>query len=400
MGFSNDIIGGAAALVRAAIKSPNYLPGTAGWSINKDGSAEFRNIVLPAGSGGAVITIAAVAPSSPHTGDLWLNTSSGLEVNQWNGSAWVPYQYGTSAIAAGAVTTTLIAANAVVTGSIAAGAVTATQLAAGIVKAGIVDGTLISGAQFAAYGSTGEILVYSSNPPATGNLIMSVSAAAGTDAHSNAYNAGTWIYDSGGNSIGLVPGGVSTASQVALSTGAGTPTPPAGSAAVYGAGSGAVQAVDATDGQAYSVSSRRSIAPAVDQNVTSTSFNTWASSTIAAPGGAARVYRLHGMAFVAPNQSAGKIGFQWIAPVGVSGHVDFSYVTGTSVANSGALNQGASTGSVAPTMVSGTEQTVYIDGAFSVPAGTSGTLALQAACGTAGDTAIIRAFSFIDVMPV
>jgi hypothetical protein len=46
MGFANDIIGGAAALIRAAIKSPNYVLGSAGWSINKDGTAEFNNATV------------------------------------------------------------------------------------------------------------------------------------------------------------------------------------------------------------------------------------------------------------------------------------------------------------------------------------------------------------------
>lgn len=46
MGFANDIIGGAAALIRAAIKSPNFVHGSTGWSINKDGSAEFNNLTI------------------------------------------------------------------------------------------------------------------------------------------------------------------------------------------------------------------------------------------------------------------------------------------------------------------------------------------------------------------
>jgi hypothetical protein len=46
MSFRNDIIGGAAALIRAAIKSPNYAQGAAGWSINKDGTAEFNNLTI------------------------------------------------------------------------------------------------------------------------------------------------------------------------------------------------------------------------------------------------------------------------------------------------------------------------------------------------------------------
>ena len=46
MGFANSVIGGAAALIRAAIKSPNYVLGAAGWTINKDGSAEFNNLAI------------------------------------------------------------------------------------------------------------------------------------------------------------------------------------------------------------------------------------------------------------------------------------------------------------------------------------------------------------------
>lgn len=43
MGFKNSVIGGAAALIRSAIKSPNYVPDTAGWQIAKDGTSEFSN---------------------------------------------------------------------------------------------------------------------------------------------------------------------------------------------------------------------------------------------------------------------------------------------------------------------------------------------------------------------
>jgi hypothetical protein len=42
-GFGNAILGGASKLIRAAIQSPNYLAGVAGWTINKDGSVEFNN---------------------------------------------------------------------------------------------------------------------------------------------------------------------------------------------------------------------------------------------------------------------------------------------------------------------------------------------------------------------
>ena len=42
-GFANSIIGGMSNLIRKAIQSPNYQPGTEGWTVNQDGSAEFNN---------------------------------------------------------------------------------------------------------------------------------------------------------------------------------------------------------------------------------------------------------------------------------------------------------------------------------------------------------------------
>lgn len=46
MSFSNPITGGQGTLVRPAIKSPDYIPDVSGWSINRDGSAEFNNLVV------------------------------------------------------------------------------------------------------------------------------------------------------------------------------------------------------------------------------------------------------------------------------------------------------------------------------------------------------------------
>ena len=43
MAFANDVVGGV-TLLRPAIRSPNYVPGKSGWTINRDGSAEFANI--------------------------------------------------------------------------------------------------------------------------------------------------------------------------------------------------------------------------------------------------------------------------------------------------------------------------------------------------------------------
>jgi hypothetical protein len=46
MPFQNSIVGGAGALVRALIKSPNFVTGVSGWIIRRDGSAEFSNATI------------------------------------------------------------------------------------------------------------------------------------------------------------------------------------------------------------------------------------------------------------------------------------------------------------------------------------------------------------------
>lgn len=51
MAFTNAITGGQGALLRTAIKSPNFLTGVRGWSINKDGTAEFVQLIIISGDG-------------------------------------------------------------------------------------------------------------------------------------------------------------------------------------------------------------------------------------------------------------------------------------------------------------------------------------------------------------
>lgn len=46
MAFSNPLTGGQGALVRPAIKSPNFVSGSTGWTIKRDGSVEFNNGVF------------------------------------------------------------------------------------------------------------------------------------------------------------------------------------------------------------------------------------------------------------------------------------------------------------------------------------------------------------------
>jgi len=129
--------------------------------------------------GGNRITISASAPANPDADDIWIASATGL-ISQWNGSAWAPFKFDGSA-------------------TIVANTIGAAQLAAGIVYAGIVDATTITGATFIATGSSGEVLVYSGTP-ASGNLVFSISPAAGTDANGNAYLSGAVSYDNPGGS--------------------------------------------------------------------------------------------------------------------------------------------------------------------------------------------------------
>lgn len=57
----NPVVGGT-VLQRAAIRSPNFVTGSTGWSVNQDGSAEFNNIVI---RGGQIISGTALFYSGP-----------------------------------------------------------------------------------------------------------------------------------------------------------------------------------------------------------------------------------------------------------------------------------------------------------------------------------------------
>lgn len=45
-GFNNPIVGGGGALAYPSIHSPNFVHLLSGWTINKDGSAEFENLTI------------------------------------------------------------------------------------------------------------------------------------------------------------------------------------------------------------------------------------------------------------------------------------------------------------------------------------------------------------------
>lgn len=193
-----DPMVGGTVLRIPAIQSPNFVSGVSGWAIFQNGDAQFNSITIPPGSGGATVYIQATAPATANTGDLWYDTSNGMKLSQWNGSAWVAYQIGTGAIASGSITAPLIAANTI----------TAAQLAAGIVYAGIVDSTTINAATFTGSVFEGTDFIintsgafYYSGTPATGNLVISIARVAGTDGFSNPYKAGVCVYNTTNGSV-------------------------------------------------------------------------------------------------------------------------------------------------------------------------------------------------------
>lgn len=133
--------------------------------------------------GGITTTIQNTPPLNPQIGDLWYDGSNGFLLNTWNGAQWVPYQFGTNAIAVGSITAQLIAA--------------------GTIIAGAVDGTTITGAKFVATGTSGEILAYN-GVPASGNLVLAVSPVAGSDSFGNSYFAGVTTYNGFGAVVNLL----------------------------------------------------------------------------------------------------------------------------------------------------------------------------------------------------
>lgn len=111
-GFSHDIAGGNGDLVVTSVQSPNYDPdNNTGWRIAKDGTATFYAVDLPGFKSGTKVTLSSTPPAAPNAGDLWYDTANGLQVSQYNGTAWVPYQIGTGAIADSAITNDLLSSS-------------------------------------------------------------------------------------------------------------------------------------------------------------------------------------------------------------------------------------------------------------------------------------------------
>lgn len=76
--YRNSIVAGT-ALVRDAINSPGYIPGVSGWTINKDGTAEFNDLSL---RGSLVVTGSASSSNYVAGTSGWtLNSNGSAEFN-------------------------------------------------------------------------------------------------------------------------------------------------------------------------------------------------------------------------------------------------------------------------------------------------------------------------------
>lgn len=74
VGFNNPPVNNQGQLVRTQIQSPNYVPNTSGWTINKDGSAQFNNLTVTGGTteqGTSLYYIGA-----PAAGNLFLSIAN------------------------------------------------------------------------------------------------------------------------------------------------------------------------------------------------------------------------------------------------------------------------------------------------------------------------------------
>lgn len=105
-GFSHDIAGGDGVLKIIVFQSPNYVAGTSGWAVFKDGSAEFNDVTI---RGGEVIDGTALYYSgTPAAGSLVASVSASAGTDRF-GNAYlagvVSYQLGTSPCIAVEMTT-------------------------------------------------------------------------------------------------------------------------------------------------------------------------------------------------------------------------------------------------------------------------------------------------------
>jgi hypothetical protein len=253
------------------------------------------------------------------------------------------------------------------------------------VLAGAVNGTTISGAQFIAFGTSGEILVYAGTP-AAGNLLLSVSATSGTDAQGNPYiGPGVYVYNSSGGSVGLTPG-ANTALQLTPGV---TPAIVAGTAQVFANAAGHVIVQDGGDAQAYQTQRRTLVAGSNSGTLT-------ALSTVFAQSLGPQQYRVHGQLYVAVAVAGAEFECKFLGSGTLTGQFAFTIEHGAgtnSVSQNGAPNTAVNTGTTQGVGV----WVVTIDGTLAQTV--AAVLDFQVGSATATGL-VVNAQSFLEFMPV
>lgn len=192
MGFANQILGGMGTLIRDAIHSQNYVPKVSGWTINKDGTAEFSGLTLR----GSFIGVNWQLNSSglffynadPLVGvtdelDAAILDESGAQLDNEGGAAIF------MAIAPASGTDQF--------GNTYQAGITAGSPATGSVYIDLMGDINLAGADGAQNiqmsAQNQRILIYN-DPAGAGNLALSIAIANGTDQYGNTYPAGVRIF--------------------------------------------------------------------------------------------------------------------------------------------------------------------------------------------------------------
>jgi len=324
-GFRNPILGGGGALQYPSIHSPGFVAGSAGWSINKDGSAEFNNVVI---RNGQIVSGTQLSYStSPGALGTLIGSVSTIAGTDSYGNAYVQ------------------------------GMASYTPAGGGYFVTALNNGTLLllsNPTYGGAYVTQGQIYVGSTA------MEFATAAAAGFHFAENVAITGTLLLSAGGP--------------------------------VLQNGSGRLQVLDGLDGNTYDTERLTLDHSSGTQTISSTTPATIGQLTCALGTGK---YRLYGRVLYAGGQAAGTPTFRFTASGGLatsSMQVAIDY--GATLDHLTALG----TASAGPTLLNGGLQSAVFDGIIVIS--TAGTISLQGAEGTNGDTWTVQNHAFLDVMPV
>jgi hypothetical protein len=148
--------------------------------------------------GGISTTVGTTAPTSPVTGDIWLDSSSGAIIHKrWNGSSWVTQAWGSDSLSANCITATQIAAGAITAGAIAANAITAEKINASAVTADKIQAGAITAAKLSADAIDGKTI--------TGASIRTNSSGSRIELKDDTtYNDSILFYNGSGGLVGVM----------------------------------------------------------------------------------------------------------------------------------------------------------------------------------------------------